>query len=211
MASMPDDLETMINRAAASMPSVQWASAAQIRDAARSYRRRRAAIVALAAVVGLGGGAGIVTTGLDRPTAAHRSAQVAPCPDGLVRANIALPDVDQIRVSILSGSSRADAAAGVAQDLRLRDFSVIEVRTVPGDYDNVVAIIRYGPRTVGAAWVMRSYFLDQAQTEFSLNRDDDVVDVVIGTRFQSLATRTEVNQSIAVLGRAEAPPGTCAE
>ena len=72
-------------------------------------------------------------------------------------------------------------------------------------------MIRYGPKAVGAAWVMRSYFLDEAATEFELDRDSDVVDIVLGDRFQELATRTEVNQSIAALGRAQlrrvpAPP-----
>ena len=70
-------------------------------------------------------------------------------------------------------------------------------------------MLRYGPRAVGGAHLLRAYFLDDAATEFDPKRTDDVVDVVLGNGFQQLATTTEVNQSLADLGSAQLPPNTC--
>ncbi len=72
-----------------------------------------------------------------------------------------------------------------------------------------VAALRYGPKAVGAAWLLRAYFLNQADPQFDTKRTDDVVDVVIGTAFKQLATTTEVNQALAQLGDPVLPPGTC--
>lgn len=207
---MPDDVEALINQAAASMPAVQWATPAEIRSAAHAYRRRRVIVTAVAALVGVGGGLGILgSVGAVPLPSGHLAAQaVASCPDGLVPANVALPDADKVRLHIYNGTARSGLAVEVAQDLRLRDFQVLDAAE-SWERPDVVAVIRYGPKTVGAAWVMRSYFLDEAETEFNLHRDDDVVDIVLGVRFTSLATRTEVNRSIAALGRAQPPAGTC--
>ena len=207
---MPDDIETIINRVATTMPNVTWAPPDEIRREAESGRRHRIVIAGLAAVVALAGvSATVVTvTTIPRPPELHLAG--APrCPDGLVPANIELPDAEDIRLHVYNGTTRDDLADEVAQDLRTRDFVVVSVDRATGSYPQV-AVIRYGPRAVGAGWVMRSYFLDQAATEFLPERDSDEVDIVLGDQFQQLATRTEVNQSIASLGRAMLPAGTCA-
>ena len=70
-----------------------------------------------------------------------------------------------------------------------------------------VAVIRYGPKAVGAAQLLKAYFLNEAEAEYDPKRTDDVVDVVIGDSFQQLATTTEVNQSLVELGQPGAAAG----
>jgi hypothetical protein len=45
--------------------------------------------------------------------------------------------------------------------------------------------------------------------QFDLKREDDVIDVVIGGNFKTLATPTEMRQAVALLGHPTLPPGTC--
>jgi hypothetical protein len=208
--SRPDDIEAVINRVAAAMPAVAWPAAAELRREARAGRRRRVVISTLAAVVALGGVAATIgaVVAPPRPPALHM-AGAAQCPNGLVPVNLDLPNIDHIRLSVYNGTARPDLAEKVAADLRMRNFVIIDIDRAPGSYPDV-AVIRYGPKAVGAAWVMRAFFLNEADSEFDPSRDGDVVDIVLGDRFLALATRTEVNQSIAVNGRPQPPAGTCA-
>jgi hypothetical protein len=77
--------------------------------------------------------------------------------------------------------------------------------------DNQVAVVRYGPQTVGAAWLIRAYFLNESLNQFDKGRQDDKVEIILGARFKQLPTTTEVNQSIAALGNPQLPEGTCAQ
>ena len=67
--------------------------------------------------------------------------------------------------------------------------------------------LRFGPKAVGAAWLVRAYFLDKAEDEFDKKRKGDKVDVILGAKFQQLATMTEVNQSHRRAGQAGAAAG----
>jgi len=206
----PDDIEAVINRVAAAMPAVAWPAAAEIRQEARAGRRRRVVISTLAAVVALGGVAATVgaVVAPPHPPSLHM-AGAAQCPNGLVPVNLDLPNIDHIRLSVYNGTTRPDLAEKVAADLRIRKFVIIDIDRARESYPDV-AVIRYGPQAVGAAWVMRAFFLNEADSEFDPGRDGDVVDIVLGDRFLALATRTEVNQSIAANGRPQPPAGTCA-
>ncbi|HEX6500803.1 MAG TPA: LytR C-terminal domain-containing protein [Micromonosporaceae bacterium] len=129
------------------------------------------------------------------------------CPPGAVKVSLKLPEARNVKVRVLNGTGRTGLGSQVSDDFANRKFQVQK----PGNakaYDGV-AIIRYGPKTVGGAWLLRAYFLNEADTQFDVKRTDDVVDVVIGSSFQQLGTSTEVNQSIAQLGNPVAPPGTC--
>ena len=72
-----------------------------------------------------------------------------------------------------------------------------------------MAVLRYGPKAVGSAHLLKAYFLDEAEPEYDPNREDDIVDVVIGNSYQQLATTTEVNQALGELGAPKLPAGTC--
>jgi hypothetical protein len=209
-ARRPDDIEAIINRVAAAMPAVDWPSADAIRREARVGRRRRVVTFTLAAVVALGGVAATAFAVVTPPRPPDLHLAGAPqCPNGLVPVNLDLPEIDRISLNIYNGTERADLAQEVAADLRMRRFTVIKIGQARESYPDV-AMIRFGPKAVGAAWVMRAFFLNAADTEFDPGRDTDTVDIVLGDGFLQLATRTEVNQSIAANGRPQAPAGTCA-
>ncbi|MFB9408126.1 LytR C-terminal domain-containing protein [Dactylosporangium matsuzakiense] len=144
------------------------------------------------------------------------AAEGGKCPEGSVLADAKLPRQQDVKVTIFNATSRSGAGSDVANDLLSRQFKEAKVVTAapnppvnkPGDE---VAVIRYGPATVGAAWLVRAYFLNRATAEFDKARQDDKVEIILGGKFKQLPTTTEVNQAIAALGNPELPPGTCAK
>ena len=68
-------------------------------------------------------------------------------------------------------------------------------------------MLRFGPKSVGSAHLLKAYFLNEAEPEYNPARTDDIVDVVIGDSFKQLATTTEVNQALVELGQPGAAPG----
>ena len=72
-----------------------------------------------------------------------------------------------------------------------------------------IAIVRYGPATVGAAQWIRAHFLGEAEPQYTATRTSDVIEIVIGARYRQLATTTEVNQSLVEIGEPTLPPGAC--
>jgi hypothetical protein len=143
----------------------------------------------------------------------------AACREGLVPANLQLPEEKNIKINVYNATTQQGLAERVAYDFENREFQVANKAKIQNANDpqkkkvESVAALRYGPKAVGSAWVLRAYFLgvedDVVTSEFDLERKDDVVDVVIGNKFLKLGTVTEVNQSLAALGSPEAPPGTC--
>lgn len=153
----------------------------------------------------------------------HRDSQThasyaSGCPAGTIAiVTSPLPTTNTITIKVWNGSKRVGLADQVADDFRHRGFTVEKV----GRHDNkpttdVVASISYGPQTVGAAWVVRAYFLmtdmsTDSNMHFDLKRKSAVIDVVLGKGFRQLGAPTEVNQAIAALGTPTAPKGTCAK
>ncbi|WP_238015956.1 LytR C-terminal domain-containing protein [Dactylosporangium sp. AC04546] len=137
------------------------------------------------------------------------------CTEGAIVANAKLPTTEQVKLNIYNATGTPGLATDVSKEFLARRFKEATVQTAapnppvnkPGDK---VAFIRYGPQTVGAAWLMRAYFLNEAETQFDKARQDDRVDVIIGGRFRQLPTITEVNQAIGALGNPSLPEGTCA-
>src|SRR4029434_8754228 len=122
------------------------------------------------------------------------------------------PEWRDVKINVYNGTPMVGLATKIGEEFKNRDFVVGKMENAPGNkvYDEV-AVIRYGPKAVGAGWALRAYFLDEAVTDFDIKRKDNEVDVIIGTQFQQLATKTEVNQSIAAIGVPILPPGTCEE
>lgn len=132
------------------------------------------------------------------------------CPDGSVEVDLTLPDAPEIQINVYNATDQAGLASQVGENFANRGFDVLERDDDPYDAEVAeVALIRYGPETVGAAHVLQAYFLNAAASEFDIEREGDTVDVVIGSRFRQLATETEVRQAIAALGNAALPEGTC--
>ena len=131
------------------------------------------------------------------------------CPDGSVMANVTLPDdPEQVTVRVFNGTKTPGLADSVTNEFKNRRFKTQKPAENKKKVDGV-AVMRYGPDAVGSAWLLRAYFLNQADVQYDAKRKGGVVDVVVGTGFQQLATTTEVNQSLVELGEPEVPLGAC--
>lgn len=178
-----------------------------------SFARVRALVVVGVLIVAA---AVFVIVAVVKDHAGDPVANAKKCAAGSVMANAKLPTQEDVKVTIFNATNRPGVASDVANDFLSRRFKEAKVVTAapnppvnkPGD---VTAVIRFGPQTVGAAWLVRAYFLDKAVNQFDKARQDDKVDIILGGKFQQLPTTTEVNQAIAALGNPELPEGTCAK
>lgn len=167
------------------------------------------------AVVGilLAGAIVMVFITLNKDSQKHAVAQ-AGCKGDEVQASVALPEPKFIKINVFNTTDAAGLASSVGDNLRNRKFQVLKVSNDPARkrIDGVGAL-RFGPKSIGAAWLLKAYFLndESLKLEFDINRDDDIVDVVLGSGFRDLATVTEVNQSVAAEGDPDMTefPGTC--
>src|SRR2546421_9717873 len=135
------------------------------------------------------------------------------CGPGQVKISTRLPPPSKIKLNVYNGTgpnNRETGLAGqVADDFRNRGFTIGKVEDRPQNYAGV-AKLSYGPKAVAAASVVRGYFLGLTDTGgFDIKRTDDVVDIILGSKFKELGSKTEVNQKIAQLGNPSPPPGTC--
>ncbi|MFC4145323.1 LytR C-terminal domain-containing protein [Micromonospora mangrovi] len=130
------------------------------------------------------------------------------CPEGWPLADVRLREQKDVKINVYNATDEPGLAGSVADDFRNRKFQVKKEGNASKGIDKV-AVLRFGPKGVGSAHLLRAYFLDQADQQFDIKRKDDTVDVVLGNGFQQLATTTEVNQSLGDLGSPEAPAGTC--
>lgn len=174
-------------------------------------RVRALAVVTLLAI----GALVAIYLAVSRDTTGDTTTDGGGCPDGSIIANLDLPDIRDVKINVYNGTSQTGLATQLAENFANRDFEVLDHGDDPlgSDVDGV-AVLRFGPQAVGAADVVQAYFLNSADTDFDIEREDDAVDVVIGNQFRQLATETEVRQSIAArateLGDPVPPPGTCA-
>ncbi|WP_433791655.1 LytR C-terminal domain-containing protein [Actinoplanes sp. CA-252034] len=170
-----------------------------------SFARVRALVVvgvlAVAAVV-------FVVVTLFRDTQ-RGSSNGIDCPAGAPLADIRLPnDPAVVKIKVFNGTSKADLAEQVTNEFANRRF-VVEKPGKSKTKVEGVAEIRYGPDTVGKAQLLRAYFLAQSTMVYNAKRKGDVIDIIIGDKFQALATTTEVNQSLGAEGEPTLPPGAC--
>ncbi|MFU8871374.1 LytR C-terminal domain-containing protein [Micromonospora sp. SL4-19] len=130
------------------------------------------------------------------------------CPKGWPLADVTLRDTKDVKINVFNATDEVGRAGSVADDFRNRKFQVKKVDNAKPGVDGV-AVLRFGPKGVGSAHLLRAYFLNSAEQKFDPKRKDDTVDVILGNAFQQLATTTEVNQSLGDLGSPVAPAGTC--
>ncbi|MEU6076426.1 LytR C-terminal domain-containing protein [Micromonospora sp. NPDC047074] len=130
------------------------------------------------------------------------------CPEGWPMADVTLRENKDVKINVLNGTDRIGLAKEIADDFANRKFQVKKTGDEKKKIDDI-AVLRYGPKGVGSAHLLRAYFLDNAEYEYDAKRTDDVVDVVLGGGFQQLATTTEVNQSLGDLGAPVAPEESC--
>jgi hypothetical protein len=130
------------------------------------------------------------------------------CPEGWPLADVTLREPKDVKINVLNGTDQVGLARTIADDFRNRKFQVQKTGDEKKHIDDI-AVLRYGPKGVGSAHLLRAYFLNKVEYEYDAKRTDDVVDVVLGSGFQQLATTTEVNQSLADLGPPRAHAGSC--
>ncbi len=131
----------------------------------------------------------------------------AGCQEGWPEADVTLREPAEVKINVLNGTDQVGLASKVSDDFRNRKFQV--EKTDDAEKTDDIAILRYGPKGVGSAHLLRAYFLDNAVVSYDPERADATVDIVLGSAFQQLATTTEVNQSLGDLGAPVAPPETC--
>jgi len=150
----------------------------------------------------------VVATAITKDTQTS-TAHSSTCAAGLVPAKVRMPERNQVTVNVINGTKTIGLAQEIGDELKFRGFKVDKMSTAAKPVDQI-AVIVYGPDAVGAAWLVSANFLvDEAEMDFDIKRKGSEVDVTLGTRFQQLATVTEVNQSIAAIGNPLLPPGTC--
>lgn len=133
------------------------------------------------------------------------------CLPGQIPVDLTLPESEsQMLVHVFNGTRTTGLAKDVAADLRNRRMTVGATGDEKVEQPDVVAVLRYGPESVGAAHVLRAYLgQEPVKLEFDPRRATADVELVVGGRFRQLATPTEMRQRIAKLGRPTLPPGTC--
>jgi hypothetical protein len=153
----------------------------------------------------------IMAIGRDTQT---KTSQTQSCAAGEVPAHNDMPERNQVTINVYNGTARVGLAEDIGAQFKNRGFNVAKMATAPAaadgkPYDNI-ATITYGPDAVGAAYLVSAYFLvNDATMHFDIKRKGAEVDVILGNQFQQLATSTEVNQSIAVIGKPPLEAGTC--
>jgi|KBSSwiStaDraftv2_1062776.scaffolds.fasta_scaffold59785_7 hypothetical protein len=173
-------------------------------------RIRALAVVGLLAVSAIV----LVVLTISRDTQNHQ-VQAETCKPGQVPVSLTMPNEPEVNIKVFNATQTQGLGASVAADFKNRNFNVAKIdgeKDAAGKdiyYPDEVAILRYGPKTVGAAHLVRAYFLNDATMKFDIKREDDVVDVVIGGNFKQLATPTEMRQAVAILGHPKLPAGTC--
>ncbi|GAA1400119.1 sigma-70 family RNA polymerase sigma factor [Catellatospora coxensis] len=196
-------------------PEVTAPPAQEIRDRGQARRRVQLAATATAVVVAFVLAVLTVTTPTAKPVVpalgTSPSAALPPgCLPGQIPVDLALPDSEsQVLVNVFNGTKAADLAENVSFDLRNRKFTIGTIGDET-EHRDVVAVLRYGPQTVGEAQVLRAYLLvEPVELEFDPQRTTADVDLVVGGQFKQFATPTEMRQKIAQLGQPTLPPGTC--
>src|SRR5437667_8753015 len=131
------------------------------------------------------------------------------CNKDWVPVDARLPDTKEVKINVYNASGHDGLATQAAARLSGGGFKIGKVDADPrGKPLDGVVELRFGPKTVGAQWLLKAYFLN-ADSQFDLKRQDDTVDVVLGRQYQAINSVTEVNQALGSLGKPIPPPATC--
>ncbi len=180
-------------------------------SAAASRRRRHirttiTMLLAIALLIGAGYVAWDVLTG-GRKDATVNTAACATSPPTRARAAFKPVPARQIRVNVYNANGRSGLAGSVAEALRARGVKVDEVandparRKVPD-----TAHLRHGKAGRRAALTLRGHF--PGAVLVADKRKGAVVDVVLGQKFERIATVAQARAALRP-GRRATPVPTC--
>ncbi|WP_164842249.1 LytR C-terminal domain-containing protein [Actinoplanes solisilvae] len=179
---------------------LQVLPAADVRARGRRRGRRQLAVTLVAGAVVATTVGVTVTRSSDEPPvqSAAGSSEVA-CVVSLPSSPAA------VRIQVLDGGAPAGSAAATVAGLRDRSYTVNGTTRTTTVHNP--ATLRYGPRAIGAAALLRAQLREDAEMVFEPARDGDTVDLTIGPGFAArLVTPTELNQALAAAGTPSAPP-----
>ena len=131
------------------------------------------------------------------------------CAADKIPVNLEMPEPKNVEVRVYNGTKEPGLADQVKGDLEEYGYNITKVGNKKREDLKGSAEVHYGPKAVGAGHVLSAYFLDSTRV-FEPDRDDAVVDVVIGSGFRQVNTESEKVQSLGEIGRPTAPMGTCA-
>jgi hypothetical protein len=114
----------------------------------------------------------------------------------------------EVRVNVYNATSRIGLATEVADQLRMRGFSIDRVGNDPLESTvSATAEIRYGPAGAGAAQLLRAQF--PGSVTRLVQRSDAQVDVALGMLYESVATEAQYRDELDRLGAPTPPPELC--
>lgn len=182
----------------------------------RRPRRRLRVLLALAASVALLGLLGYgalqlvdVFSGKDdrRDQAADSEEQACEPADA---TPVVLPEPEAITVNVYNSTDRSGLAQQTADALAERGFTIGEVDNAPEELDGQVEasglLLGSAQAAENQALAVLSAHLPGTDSD-TVDRDDQVVDLVIGEGFEQLTEETEVTDNLAALA---APVDECA-
>ncbi|HEV2088376.1 MAG TPA: LytR C-terminal domain-containing protein [Cryptosporangiaceae bacterium] len=110
----------------------------------------------------------------------------------------AIPAPKTVKVRVFNATDRPGLATTVRKALGKRGFVVIEVGNDPqAEEVTKPALIRYGPKGVGAAQLLRAHFTGaEIQDD---ERKDATIDIVLGPQYTDLTPQAEVKAQLADL------------
>jgi hypothetical protein len=177
------------------------AAAVRARGRSRSRRQRAGTAAGLTAVVAAAGfGLAMANGRAPEPVATPPASPPSNC-------RLALPDSPgDVRIQVIGGTDRAGQ---VTDELVGRGFRATGRGWIDPDSDSrgTVAVLRYGPQAIGAATLVQALVGDDAVMKFQPHWDSPAIELVLGSKFQRLATMTELNQNLVALGEPTPPPG----
>jgi len=139
-----------------------------------------------------------------------QTAEAESCPPGAVPVDISLAEEEDVSVRVLNATDNAGLADQAAAQLSDYGFEVIETDNSDQEEMASPVEIHYGPKTVADAHLLRSYFAESTHI-FSLDNENDYVEIILGPGFQQLNTKSDARNALSVIGWPEAPEGTCAK
>jgi hypothetical protein len=141
----------------------------------------------------------------DTQTAAGREK----CSPGDVPVDITLPEEKDINVKILNATDNSGLAEAAAESLEEYGFNVEDTGDSKQDDKMESPVeIHYGPKMVAGGHLLRAYFAD-SDFSFDMDNDTDYVTVTLGPGFMQVNTQSDARNALSIIGRPEAPEGTC--
>ncbi|MCI2239502.1 LytR C-terminal domain-containing protein [Paenibacillus sp. TRM 82003] len=123
----------------------------------RRRRRQRAVFAVLVVLVlAVGGAAALVWTGRWQPGTDPVAAPASPTCDAAAEQPLTAPA--EVSVEVLNGTDRNGLAAGVADQLRGRGFTVPDIGNAPVAAGPVTAVVRHAPDLLGQARAVAARF-----------------------------------------------------